>query len=192
MESANAQTANTGIDLYQPFTNPVTRETFRCISFTEDAFTMEWTVHPGGYVPFEHIHINQDEIFHIQQGEMRVRMQGRTRTGKAGEILTVPRGTRHIAFNDREVPLVCIVEYKPGLDHFKTMQCFAGLTLDCDYDKRGLVNIAKIGYMLKRANALSLTRPAFAPQAFYQMGMNLFFWMGTFLGWDALYKKYTG
>lgn len=179
------------IDLYQPFTNPITRETFRCISFTEKAFIMEWTVHPGGYVPFEHVHVNQDEIFHIQRGEMRVKLKGITKIGKAGDTLTVLRGTPHIAFNDKDEPLVCIVEYNPGLDHYKTMQCFAGLTLDCDYDRRGLVNVAKIMFMLKKVNALSLTRPAFAPDWLFQFGMNIFFSIGSILKWETLYEKYT-
>jgi len=179
------------IDLFQPFTNPITRETFRCISSTEEAFTMEWTVHPGGYVPFEHIHVNQDEIFHIQRGAMRVKVKGIPQIGKVGDTLTIPRGTRHIAFNDGEEPLVCIVEYKPGLDHYLTMQCFAGLTLDCDYDKRGLVNVPKIMFMLKKVNALSLTRPAFAPPWLFQMGMNVFFTIGLALKWESLCRKYT-
>lgn len=153
---------------------------------------MEWTVHPGGYVPFEHVHVNQDEIFHIQRGEMRVRVRGIPQHGKSGDVLTIARGTRHIAFNDKDEPLVCIVEYKPGLDHYKTMQCFAGLTLDCDYDRRGLVNIAKIMYMLKKVNAQSLTRPAFAPDWMFQLGMSVFFTMGSILRWETLYKKYTG
>jgi len=180
------------IDLYQPFTNPITHETFRCISSTEEAFTMEWTVHSGGYVPFEHIHVNQDEIFHIQRGEMRVKLQGTTQFGRAGETLTVRRGTPHIAFNDKDQPLVCIVDYKPGLDHYKTMQCFAGLTIDCDYDRRGLINVSKIMYMLKRAHAQSLTRPAFAPAWLFQLGMGVFFATGSALGWESLYQKYTG
>lgn len=180
------------VDLYQPFTNPITRETFRCISFSEEAFTMEWTVHPGGYVPFEHVHVNQEEIFHIQRGEMRVRVKGVEKIGKAGDIVIVPRGTPHIAFNDREKPLVCIVEYKPGLDQYKTMQCFAGLTLDCDYDNHGLVNVAKIMFMLKRVSALSLTRPAFAPDWLFRLGMHAFFVIGSVLQWESLYKKYTG
>lgn len=192
MAVSSAPLSLAGIDLYRPFTNPVTRETFRCISFTEEAFAMEWTVHPGGYVPFEHIHVNQDEIFHIEQGEMRVRMRGVTYHGSAGEVLTVPRGTRHIAFNDKDEPLVCIVEYRPGLDHYRTMQCFAGLTIDCDYNKRGLVNVAKVGYMLRKAQALSLTRPAFAPELFFRLGLHIFFLIGSILGWDSLYKKYTG
>lgn len=192
MATRSATAVQAGIDLYRPFTNPITRETFRCISCTEEAFTMEWIVHPGGYVPFEHIHVNQDEIFHIQQGEMRLKVRGAKKTGRKGDVLTIPRGTPHIAFNDKQEPLVCIVDYRPGLDHYRTMQCFAGLTIDCDYNKRGLVNVAKVGYMLKRENALSLTRPAFAPEPFFRMGMNIFYWIGTLLGWEALYKRYTG
>lgn len=179
------------VDLYQPFTNPITRETFRCVSFDESAFVMEWTVHPGGYVPFEHVHVNQDEIFHVQQGEMRVRVKGVEQRGKAGDTLTIPRGIPHIAFNDAEAPLVCTVEYRPGLDHYKTMQCFAGLTLDCDYDRRGLVNIAKIMFMLRRVNALSLTRPSFAPDWLFRLGMNVFYIFGCVMKWETVYTKYT-
>jgi len=147
---------------------------------------------PRGYVPFEHVHVNQDEIFQIQRGEMRVRVRGVAKVARVGDTLTIPRGTRHIAFNDKEEPLVCIVEYKPGLDHYKTMQCFAGLTLDCEYDRRGLVNFAKVLFMLRKVNALSITRPAFAPDWFFRLGMNTFFVIGSILKWETLYEKYTG
>jgi len=179
------------IDLYQPFTNPITRETFRCISFTEEAYTMEWTVHPGGYVPFEHVHMKQDEIFHIQRGGMRARMQDTEVFGKVGETVKVPCGTRHIAFNDRAEPLVCVVEYRPGLDHYQSMQCFAGLTLDGSFDKKGLVDIPRIMYLLKRGKFSSLTRPSFAPEWLFHLGMSMFYWYGYLSGWEALYKKYT-
>lgn len=192
MAASSAPASPVGIDLYQPFTNPVTRETFRCISFNEDAFTMEWTVHPGGYVPFEHVHVNQDEIFHLQSGEMRARINGRECMSRAGDTVIVPRGTRHIAFNDKAKSLVCIVEYKPGLDHYKTMQCFAGLTFDCDYDKRGLVNVPKILFMLKKVNARSLTRPGFVPDLFFQLGLFACLGIGSVAGWNVLYQKYTG
>lgn len=192
MKASNELVILAGIDLYQPFTNPVTRETFRCISFDEEAFTMEWTVHPGGYVPFEHVHVLQDEIFHVQKGEMRAMVNGQGAIGKVGDTVVIPRGTRHIAFNDQPEDLVCIVEYKPGLDHFKTMQCFAGLTIDCDYDRRGLVNFAKVLYMMKKSNAQSLTRPAFAPEPIFRLGMSFFFLIGSALGWETVYKKYTG
>lgn len=153
---------------------------------------MEWTVHPGGYVPFEHVHVLQDEIFHVQQGEMRARINQHESISSVGETVVVPRGTRHIAFNDKAEDLVCIVEYKPGLDHYRSMQCFAGLTIDCDYNKHGLVNIPKILYMLKKGNTQAQTRPAFAPEPLFRLGMSVFLMIGSILGWETLYKKYTG
>ena len=180
------------VDLYQSFTNPVTKETFRCISSTEEAYVMEWIVQPDGYVPFEHIHLHQDEIFHVQQGEIRVVINHREQFGTSGQTVTVPRGVRHIAYNYRPEKLVCIVDYKPGLDHYTTMQCFAGLTLDNEIDRRGLVNIPKIMYLLKKANAKSLPRPAFAPHAVFRLGMSFFYVLGSIMGWQVLYEKYTG
>ena len=179
------------IDLYKPFTNPITKETFRCISSTPEVFTMEWTVHPGGYVPFEHVHVCQDEIFHVEKGEIRARINRRESIGKAGDTLIMPRGVRHIAYNDQDEKLVCIVEYKPGLDHYRTMQCLAGLTLDQALDNRGLVNIPKVMYLLKKGNIQSLPRPAFAPDLLFRLGMNVFYVLGSILGWESLYEKYT-
>src|SRR5687767_10391570 len=163
------------IDLYQTFTNPITRETFRCISSTEEAYAMEWILHPGGYVPFEHVHVSQEETFHILSGEMRTRMNGKDHIRRAGDTLVVQRGIKHIAFNDKSEPLVCIVEYRPGLDLYKTLQCFAGLTVDGNYNKRGMVNVPRIMYMLRKAGAQSLTRPAFAPQWLFRFGMDIFY-----------------
>jgi hypothetical protein len=71
------------------------------------------------------------------------------------------------------------------------MQCFAGLTVDCLYDKRGLVDVPKIMFLLRRANATSLTRPAFAPDWLFRMGMYTFFAVGSVLKWENLYRKYT-
>jgi homogentisate 1,2-dioxygenase len=138
------------------------------------------------------VHVNQDEIFHVQRGKMRAKVKDITKVVKAGDLAVIPRGTPHIAFNDKDEPLVCIVEYKPGLDHYKTMQCFAGLTLDCLYDRRGLVNVPKIMFLLKRVNALSLTRPAFAPDWLFRLGMSTFFVMGSILKWETYHEKYTG
>jgi quercetin dioxygenase-like cupin family protein len=179
------------IDLYKPFTNPITKETFRCISSKPQAYVMEWSVAPGGYVPFEHVHVAQDEIFHVERGEMRAKIDRKEHFGKAGDIVIAPRGIRHIAYNDKDTPLVCTVEYRPGLDHYTTMQCFAGLTLDGYIDSRGLVSIPRILYLLKRFDALSLPRPAFAPEWAFRFGMSVFYQIGTKLGWEKLYMRYT-
>jgi hypothetical protein len=125
------------------------------------------------------------------RGEIRARIDGKDHYGKAGETVIAPRGVRHIAYNDKDVPLVCTVEYKPGLDHYTSMQCFAGLTLDGYIDSRGLVSIPRIMYLLKRAEARSLARPAAAPEWAFRIGMEFFFRVGSMLGWDDMYRKYT-
>jgi quercetin dioxygenase-like cupin family protein len=179
------------IDLYQPFTNPVTKETFRCLSCTEEAYVMEWIVQPQGYVPFEHIHVLQDEIFHVRQGEIRVLINRKQQIGRAGETVTVSRGTRHIAYNNTPEPLVCIVEYKPGLDISTSFQCFGGLTCDGDVRGRYGINIPKMMYFMKRMNAKALARPSSLPAPLYGLLMNTFYVVGKVAGWEKLYKRYT-
>jgi quercetin dioxygenase-like cupin family protein len=179
------------IDLYQPFTNPVTKETFRCLSCTDDSYVMEWIVQPQGYVPFEHIHVSQDEIFHVQQGEIRVLLDRREQIGRAGQTLTVPRGTRHIAYNNHPEALVCIVEYKPGLDISKSFQCFGGLTCDGDVYGRYGINIPKMMYFMKRMNMKAVARPASVPGPIFDVLMKIFYVYGSLAGWEKLYRKYT-
>jgi quercetin dioxygenase-like cupin family protein len=179
------------IDLYQSFTNPVTKETFRCLSSTEEAYVMEWIVQPDGYVPFEHIHLSQDEIFHVKHGEIRVLINHREQIGTEGQTVTVPRGVRHIAFNNSPEVLVCIVEYKPGLDIFRSFQCFGGLTHDGDIDRRYGINIPKMMYFMKKMNAKALARPTNVPGPIFALLMNIFYVAGSLAGWERLYKKYT-
>jgi len=152
---------------------------------------MEWIVQPEGYVPFEHIHISQDEIFHVKQGEIRVLIDRQEQIGIVGQTVTVPRGTRHIAYNNTAEALICIVEYKPGLDISRTFQCFSGLTCDRDVSGRYGINLPKMMYFMKRMNTKALARPSSVPGPVFELLMNTFYVLGTLAGWDRLYKKYT-
>lgn len=185
-------TALMPVDPYQPFTNPVTRETFRCISSTADAYTMEWVVQPGGYVPFEHVHIAQDEVCHIQRGEIRTIINGKEQLGKAGQTLIIPRGSKHIAYNDSTETLVCIIEYKPGLDVFKSFQCFGGLTHDKDLGLVYGIHVPKMMYFMKKLNITALVRPAFIPEPLFRLGLVGFLILGDLLGWEKQCRKYVG
>jgi quercetin dioxygenase-like cupin family protein len=180
------------VDPYQPFTNSITKETFRCLSSNEEAYTTEWIVQPGGYVPFEHVHLAQDEVFHVRQGEIRLVVDGREQVGVAGQTVTVPRGARQIAYNNKPEVLHCVLEYRPGLDSYKVFQCFGGLTLDGDLDGRGLVNAPKMMYFLKVMNARALARPSYVPTPLFRLLMNIFLVAGSMAGWQRLYRKYTG
>jgi mannose-6-phosphate isomerase-like protein (cupin superfamily) len=177
--------------IYQPCANPISGETFKAISFDKDAFVMEWTVQPKGYVAFEHIHLNQDEIFHIKKGEIKIVINGKVFIAGQGETITVPKGMAHIAYNNNEQVLDCVVEYKPGLDHDIFMQCFCGLVSDQLIDAKGAIDIPRMGYFLKRMKAKCMTRPTAIPAPAFSMALRFFYLRGVLSGWEKLYKKYV-
>src|SRR5262245_10642620 len=99
------------IDLYKGFTNNITGETLRCISYTPYAFRFDWIVEPKGHVPFEHIHVKQTEIFQVKKGELRIVIDGEDHIVKEGQSIVVPKGKKHQAYNNLSSKLHCIVEY---------------------------------------------------------------------------------
>jgi quercetin dioxygenase-like cupin family protein len=179
------------IDLYQPFTNPITGETFRCLSSNEQAYITEWVVQPGGFVPFEHVHPAQDEVFHVKQGELRAVIDGRETFASAGVTLTIPRRARHIAGNNGPEALACVLEYRPGLDSERVFQCFGGLTLDGALDRRGLVHPMKMMYFMRKMNARAVTRPAYLPGPVFGRLMDFSLVAGALAGWEGLYRRYV-
>lgn len=178
--------------IYEACTNPISGEMFKTISVDKDAYVMQWTVQPEGYVPFEHIHLRQDEIFHIQKGEIKVLMDGREHIAREGETVTVPRGVAHIAYNNSNSVLDCIVSYKPCLDHDTFMQCFMGLTNDGLTDKKGGIDIPRMGYFLTRMKAQCMTRPTAIPAPLFRIALKVFYLRGVFSNWKSLFKRYTG
>ncbi len=50
---------------------------------------------PYGESPPLHIHRNEDEIFHVLDGTMRVRIGGNDRVLRAGDIAIAPKGIPH-------------------------------------------------------------------------------------------------
>ena len=179
------------VNIFELNTNPISGEAFKGISFNKEAFVMEWTVQPDGYVPFGHIHLNQDEIFYVKSGELKLLLDNKEHIAKAGESITVPKGIRHIAYNNKKEILNCRVEYKPGLDHDKFMQCFIGLTNDGLLDKRGVVNIPRMGYCLIKMNAKSMARPVAIPSLVFNISLRFFYLRGVVSGWNKLFNKYV-
>lgn len=180
------------LDLYEGFTNKITGETFKVLSNNSNSITFHWTVQPYGYVPFEHIHLHQDEIFHIKKGQARLVIDGKETIAKPGDIVRVRKGMPHIIFNDQPALLDCLVSYEPGLDTFKFFQCFGGLTIDDDMNKKGQINVPKMLYFTKRMNARCLARPTTLPAMLFGAALTICYAIGKLLGWEKDYLRYTG
>ena len=179
------------VNLYESISNPISGESFQCLSITPEAYTMLWTLQADGYVPFEHVHYHQDEIFKVQKGELKVEIYGKTLIAKAGQQIAVPKGARHIASNNKKEVMEAIVSYAPALDHEKFMQCLCGLTLDGQLDKKGGISIPMMGYCLKKMKCQSMARPTNIPAPAFNMALIVFYIMGSLRAWGKFYKKYT-
>ena len=179
------------INIYDSYTNPISGETFKGISITPEAFTMQWTLQPKGYVPFEHVHYHQDEIFHVRKGELKILIDGKEHIAGPGDTITVPKGQPHVASNNKNEVLDSIVEYRPALDHEKFNQCLCGLTADGYIDKKGGVSIPMMGFCLKKMKCQAMARPTNIPAPAFKMALNVFYVMGLLRGWSKLYRKYT-
>lgn len=180
------------VNLYEPFTNVITGETFRCISYTKEAYISEWTVQPSGFVPFPHTHPNQDEVFHVRQGKLQALVNGVEHVATAGETLVIPRGAKHLASNPLNETLVCTLEYRPGLDSYKIFQCFGGLTASNQLTPGGIPHPLKMLYFVGKIKAQTLAIPTYTPAPLFLLGTKIFYRLGTLLGWEKLYKEYTG
>jgi mannose-6-phosphate isomerase-like protein (cupin superfamily) len=55
-----------------------------------------------------HHHDNEDELFLVIQGTLRMKFRDRTEIVNAGEFIIVPRGVEHCPVADQEVHLVLI------------------------------------------------------------------------------------
>lgn len=179
------------VSVYQTCNNPISGETFKAIRSDKDAFVMQWTVQPKGYVPFEHIHLEQDEIFHIKKGSIRIVMNDKDYVVGEDQSIIVPKGVAHTAYNNSERILDCIVEYKPGLDHEIFMQCFCGLINDGLIDAKGGIDIPRMGYFLTRMKAKCMTRPTSIPAPVFNLALKAFYLRGAISGWGKLYEQYT-
>ncbi len=65
--------------------------------------------------PFEHVHPNQDECFHVTEGELTIALGDREHVLRAGDSLEVPRGVTHSMWNSTDAPTRAIWEVRPAL-----------------------------------------------------------------------------
>ena len=69
---------------------------------------------PGHRAP-EHVHPEMEERYEVLEGRAAFRIDGVERTAEAGEQVTVPPGTRHLAWNPTDDPVRLRVEFRPAL-----------------------------------------------------------------------------
>ncbi|MGH3145272.1 MAG: cupin domain-containing protein [Rubrobacter sp.] len=62
---------------------------------TDGSFALAEGLVPRGAEPPPHTHTREDEAFYILEGEMSVRVGGKTIEAKSGDLVYLPRGIEH-------------------------------------------------------------------------------------------------
>jgi quercetin dioxygenase-like cupin family protein len=126
------------------FHNPHTGERITLLATADETggelTRMEIRVRPGpaDWVGPDHFHPIQEERFEVLAGTPVFRVEGKERTARPGEVVTVPVGVPHIFRNGEAGELHMISEYRPGLTSVETFfATFFGLAADGKVNRRG-------------------------------------------------------
>ena len=69
---------------------------------------------PGRRAP-AHVHPEMEERYEVLEGTAAFRIGDEERTARPGDVVTVPPGTTHLAWNPTEDPVRLKVEFRPAL-----------------------------------------------------------------------------
>ena len=101
--------------------NPVIGDTIIWIETAKDTngkyLKFDYWLKPKCYVPVRHFHPEQDEIFEIHKGTLKVECGGEIIFMKEGETLRIPKGVPHQWWNESETETVKLyVTFEPALN----------------------------------------------------------------------------
>jgi quercetin dioxygenase-like cupin family protein len=122
--------------------NPVIKDKVNFVKLTTDTngeYTLgEFELAAGGGNP-PHYHDTFQEKFHVLEGELTVRINGKRTVLKAGESAIALPGQKHNFANRTNAPVKFLVELRPGNAGFEKAIAIAyGLARDGETNKAGL------------------------------------------------------
>lgn len=78
---------------------------FRIIDIEEESLTIKVTLNPGHSMNY-HSHARRDEVWTVISGQGRAVIDDKEITVKAGDVLTMPAGSKHTIYADTELKLI--------------------------------------------------------------------------------------
>lgn len=135
------------VEVSQKLGNKMTGEAVRFVYGENGEFATFYEVEPGGFIPFEHEHRDEEEDFHLISGEFTLFLNGTPVHAKAGETVQVPRNTWHHGQNDGNEPARFFVNFAKGSDAYTGKATFQAYWMLCDMgyvDEHGKPDVEKM------------------------------------------------
>ncbi|MGH2740488.1 MAG: cupin domain-containing protein [Actinomycetota bacterium] len=126
----------------QELDNPVTGERIIFRETSADTggelFRFELFMKPGGFVPAEHLHPNQEERFEVISGRPRFSLAGDVRDAGDGDVLVAPPDMEHVFWNPGAESAHLIIELRPALASERLFETIWGLASEGKLASNGL------------------------------------------------------
>jgi len=120
---------------------------------------------PTGVPEPEHVHPFQESGAEVLSGSLRFHMNGRERSVKAGESITIPANTPHNFWNHGEEVAHAVQWFRPALKTDRFFETFFGLAQDGKLNEKGLPSFFQLAVMVPRfGDEIRLTSPPWAVQ----------------------------
>ena len=122
--------------------NPVSGERITFLQTSHDTggekLEIELELAPDGHVPGAHVHPEQEERFHVLEGEMKFRLGMRKIVAGPGETVVVPAGRLHRFANNGDGLARARVEVVPALDMEQLFETTVELALEGNTTRKGM------------------------------------------------------
>jgi quercetin dioxygenase-like cupin family protein len=122
--------------------NPVSGERITFLQTSRDTagemLEIELELSPDGHVPGAHVHPEQEERFHVLEGEMKFRLGMRTIVAGPGDSVVVPAGRVHRFANNGDGVARARVEVVPALDMEQLFETTVELALEGNTTRKGM------------------------------------------------------
>ncbi len=131
--------ANAGDELVNPVTG--LRTVFRKTAQGTGGklLQVDWVGDPGWTTGQDHVHPYQEERFEVLSGKLGLRMEGIERVLEEGEVIVIPPGSPHAAWNaSSDDGVHALVDFRPVLRTEAAFETLAGLARDGKTNKAGV------------------------------------------------------
>ena len=134
--------------------NPVSGETIEFLQTSADTggelLEFELMLTADGHVPGAHVHPEQEERFHVLEGEMTFRLGARKIVAGPGETVIVPAGRMHRFANRSGAPVKARVEVSPALDMEVLLETTTELALEGNVTRKGMPRPLHLALFVRR------------------------------------------
>jgi quercetin dioxygenase-like cupin family protein len=122
--------ARAGDELVNPATG--LRMAFRETAQTTggELVQVDWIARPSWTTGPDHVHPRQEERFEVLSGRLGVRVAGAGREHGTGDVIVVPAGVPHAAWNAGDGDVHVLVDFRPALRTEIAFETLAGLASD--------------------------------------------------------------